>query len=254
MLLGGINRRLSPSTSVSGEFRGLQPESKPSFKQDLFMFTTLSPTARACAWSNILRSATAAALAAVCLVPLASQAQDAEIKMFAPVNGQRVGVGGFGWFVDLAIDFDVPLEQTGFTGFQLTGPGAHNNVPPMPGTFSPGRDDRMPGLIVLVSTATIGAQSCQNVANLFNLTGVTNREAAKSQLWDTWIVGAPNFGVNTQSTVYAAIAADKDRDGVFNDAPNVVPDADGNGICDEKDLKAFGLASNVRQASFFINP
>ena len=133
MLLGGINRRLSPSTSVSGEFRGLQPESKPSFKQDLFMFTTLSPTARACAWSNILRSATAAALAAVCLVPLASQAQDAEIKMFAPVNGQRVGVGGFGWFVDLAIDFDVPLKQTGFTGVQLTGPGAHNSVRLMPG-------------------------------------------------------------------------------------------------------------------------
>lgn len=204
--------------------------------------------------SNTLRSATAAALAAVCLVPLASQAQDAEIKMFAPVNGQRVGIGGRGWLVDLSIDFDVPLARTGFTGFQLTGPGVHNNVPPMPGTFSPGRDDRMPGLIVLMSTTTIGAQSCQNVANLFNLTGVTHVEAAKSQLWDTWIVGGPNFGVNTESKIYVAIAADKDHDGVFNDAPDVVPDADGNGICDENDLKAFGLASNVRQASFFINP
>ena len=68
-----------------------------------------------------------------CLVPLASQAQDAEIEMFAPVNGQRVGVGGFSWFVDLAIDFDVPLKRTGFIGFQLTGPGAHNSVPPIPG-------------------------------------------------------------------------------------------------------------------------
>jgi hypothetical protein len=203
---------------------------------------------------NTLRSATAAAVAVVCLLPMASRADDAEIKMFAPVNGQRAGIGGFGWLVDLAIDFDVPLERTGFTGFQLTGPGAHNNVPPMPGTFSPGRDDRMPGLIVLVSSATVGARSCQNVANLFNLTAVTDRDTAKTQLWGTWIVGAPNFGVNTPSTVYAAIAADKDRDGVFNDAPSVVPDADGNGICDEKDLKAFGLASSVRQASFFINP
>jgi hypothetical protein len=199
---------------------------------------------------------TAVMIAAACIVPLASHAQErvAEIKMFAPEGGHRVGVGGFGWFVDLEIDFDVPLERTGFTGFQLTGPGAHNNVGPFPGTFSPGRDDRMPGLIVLVSTATIGAQSCQNVANLFNLTGVTNREATKTELWDTWIVGAPVFGVNTPSAVYAAIAADKDLDGVFNDAPNVVPDADGNGICDERDLKAFGVASNIRKASFFINP
>ena len=211
---------------------------------------TLLPTFRSST------AAIAAAIASACLLPLASHAEEraAEIKMFAPGNGQRVGIGGFGWFVDLAVEFDVPLAQTGFTGFQLTGPVAHNNVAPFPGTFSPGRDDRMPGLIVLVSTATIGAQSCQNVANLFNLTGVTNREAAKTELWDTWIVGAPVLGVNTPSTVYAAIASDKDRDGVFNDAPGVLPDADGNGICDDKDLKAFRLASNIRKASFFINP
>jgi len=198
----------------------------------------------------------AAALAAACLVPLVSRADDrsVEIKMFAPENGHKVGVGGFGWFVDLELEFDVPLERTGFTGFQLTGPGVHNNVPPMPGVFAPGKDDRLPGLIVLVSTATIGAQSCQNVANLFNLTGVTNREADKAELWDTWIVGAPLFGLGVHSTVYAAVAADKDHDGVFNDAPAVLPDADGNGVCDQKDLKAFGLASNIRKASFFINP
>lgn len=94
----------------------------------------------------------------------------------------------------------------------------------------------------------------QNVANLFNLTGVTNREATKTELWDTWIVGAPVFGVNTPSKVYAAIAADKNLDGVFNDAPSVVPDAEGNGICDERDLQALGVALNIRQTSFFINP
>ena len=129
---------------------------------------------------NMRRSAAAiAAAAAACLAPFASQAQErlAEIKMFAPANGDRVGIGGRGWFVDLAVDFDVPLERTGFSGFQLTGPGPHNNVVPMPGTFSAGADDRMPGLVVLVSTAIVGAQSCQNVANLFNLTGVTHREA-----------------------------------------------------------------------------
>ncbi len=205
---------------------------------------------------NILRITTAAAFATAFLIPVLAQAEErmAEVKMFAPENGHRVGVGGFGWIVDLAIEFDVPLERTGFTDFQLTGPGVHNNVPPMPGTFSPGRDDRFPGLIVLISTATIGAQSCQNVANLFNLTGVTHRKAERADIWNTWIIGAPLFGVNTRSTIYAAIAADKNFDRVFNDAPDVIPDADSNGICDKKDLKAFGVASNIRKASFFINP
>ena len=86
------------------------------------------------------RCTAAIALAAACLVPAASHADDrlAEVKMFAPTNGQRAGVGGFGWFVDLAVEFDTPLERTGFTGLQLTGPGVHNNALPMPGTFSPG--------------------------------------------------------------------------------------------------------------------
>jgi hypothetical protein len=33
-----------------------------------------------------------------------------------------------------------------------------------------------------------------------------------------------------------------------------VPDANGDGVCDRKDLKKFGLASNVAKAEFFINP
>jgi hypothetical protein len=200
--------------------------------------------------------ALSAALAAAASLPLAARAQErvAEIKMLAPENGQRAGVGGFGWFIDLKFEFDLPLERTGFNGFQLTGPGAHNDVPPMPGTFSLGRDERMPGLVVLVSTTTVGAKSCQNIANLFNLTGVTHSEGHRTELWDTWIVGAPNFGVNTESTVHAAIVDDKDLDGIYNDAPNVVPDADANGVCDDRDLKAFGVASNVRKTTFFINP
>lgn len=176
------------------------------------------------------------------------------IKMFAPERGHNVGIGGRGWFVDLELEFDAPLARTGFSDFQLTGPGVHNNVPPMPGTFSPGADDRLPGLIVLLSTTTIGAGSCQNLANLFNMTGVTDLMPNSTELWSTWIVGAPNFGVNVPSIVYVAVAADKNGDGVFDDAPGAVPDADGNGVCDEQDLKAFGLASNIETARFFINP
>lgn len=180
--------------------------------------------------------------------------KDVVIEMFAPAPGDQVGVGGRGWFVDLALDFATTLDRTGFSGFQLTGPGAHTNVTPMPGTFSLGADDRLPGLIVLVSTTTVGAASCQNIANLFNLTGITNVDDGETELWDTWIVGAPNFGVNTDSTIYVAVASDQNGDGIFNDAPNTVPDANGDGRCNKKDLKAFGIASNIAQAKFFINP
>lgn len=177
-----------------------------------------------------------------------------DIKMFAPKNGDRVGIGGRGWFVDLAIAYEHPLAATGFNGFQLTGPAVHNNVAPFPGTFSLGIDDRLPGLIVLLDTTAGGAKSCQNIANLFNLTGVTDLKENSTELWDTWLVGAPNFGVNTESNILVAVAADLNQDGIFNDATAVVPDANGDGICDKSDLKAYGLASNIQKAKFLINP
>jgi hypothetical protein len=176
------------------------------------------------------------------------------VEMFAPAKGDHVGIGGRGWFIDLALQYSTSLANTGFSAFQLTGPAGHNNVAPFPGTFSAGADDRLPGLIVLVSTTTVGAMSCQNIANLFNLTGVTNVTADEVELWDTWLVGAPNFGVNTESKVYVAVASDLNGDGIYNDAPNAVPDANGDGMCNAKDLKAFGVASNIAKAKFFINP
>jgi len=175
------------------------------------------------------------------------------LEVFAPAAGDHAGIGGFGWFVDLAISYDTPIANTGFSGFQLTGPAAHNNIAPMPGTFSAGVDDRLPGLVVLVNTAIVGAKSCQNVANLFNMTGVTNTSSVSTELWDTWIVGAPNFGVNTASTLYVAVVDDLNADGIYNDAPSVVPDSNGDGICDKKDLTALGLASNLKKVDFFIN-
>lgn len=194
-----------------------------------------------------------------------------KVEMFAPENDHRVGIGGRGWFVDLEIEYDVPLEQSGFTmnadgkpGFQLTGPnapastnfgaGTHNNVNPFPGTFSLGADERLPGLIVLLSTTKVGVGSCHNIANLFNLTGVTDLTATSVELWDTWLVGAPNFGVDTESQIFVAVANDSNGDGVYNDAPNVVPDANGDGKCDARDLRAYGVASNIATAKFYINP
>lgn len=176
------------------------------------------------------------------------------IEMFAPAKGDHVGIGGRGWFVDLAIQFETPVANTGFTGFQLTGPAGHNNIAPFPGTFSAGADDKLPGLIVLLSTTTVGAGSCQNIANLFNLTGVTDADMNNTEIWDTWLIGAPNFGVNTNSVIYVAMADDINHDGIYNDAPNVIIDNNGDGKCDSQDLRATGLASNIVKTRFFINP
>src|SRR5262245_54120321 len=109
------------------------------------------------------------------------RAKPVRIEVFAPERGANAGANGFGWFVDMEIDFlGKNLHQAGFSGLQLTGPGAHNNVAPFPGAFSTGQDDRLPGLVVLTSTTnnTLPGFSGPgtNLANLFNLTGITNRD------------------------------------------------------------------------------
>src|SRR5262249_51038071 len=109
------------------------------------------------------------------------RAKPVRIEVFAPERGANAGASGFGWFGDMEVDFlGKTLQQAGFSGLQLTGPAAHNNVPPFPGAFSTGQDDRLPGLVVLTSTTnnTVPGFSGPgtNLANLFNLTGITNRD------------------------------------------------------------------------------
>jgi len=205
---------------------------------------------------SLLASGMLVALSGLSALAVAAEDQAKKpvmVEIFAPANGDHAGVGGRGWFVDLAVEFPGQLANSGFSDFQLTGPGAHNNIAPFAGTFSPGADDRLPGLIVLLSGTTIGAQSCQNVANLFNITGVTNVRENSVELWDSWIVGAPLFGTASESTLYVAVAADANGDNVYNDAPGVVPDSNGDGVCDKEDLEALGLASKVAKVEFYIN-
>jgi hypothetical protein len=184
---------------------------------------------------------------------LRAEASPIEIEVFAPEEGHLAGVNGVGWFVDLAIEFEGDLVSSGFTGNQLTGPGVHDNTAPFPGVFAPGKDDRFGGLISLITTTTLGAGACQNLANLFNLTGPTNVQQDETEIWDTWIITTAAFGTHTRSTMYTAIAADHNHDGIFNDAPDVVPDVNNDGVCNEFDIKAFGSASKVAETHFAIN-
>jgi len=179
--------------------------------------------------------------------------EPAEIEVFAPESGDRVGTEGLGWFVDIAVEFEGNLKSTGFKGNQLTGAGVHNNAPPFPGHFGVGADDKFPGLVVLISTTSpaIGG-ACQNLADAFNLTGVTNRVEGETEIWDTWIIGAALFGRHTPSTLYVAEVADLNKNGIHDDAPAVVPDVNHDGHCNETDLEALGLDSDVEVENFFI--
>lgn len=58
-------------------------------------------------------------------------------------------------------------------------------------------------------------------------------------------------GVDTVLTV--AVVEDLDHDFVYNDAPDVVNDANGDGRVDRRDLQALGVASNIVRAPFHIS-
>jgi hypothetical protein len=49
-----------------------------------------------------------------------------------------------------------------------------------------------------------------------------------------------------------AVAADRNKDGVYNDAPAVVPDSNGDGRINAADLEAYGVASNIVAVPFEI--
>ncbi len=180
-----------------------------------------------------------------------------KVEVLSPSSGDNAGVAGAGWFVDLSVRYRGGLSAAGFTALQLTGPAAHANAAPFPGTFSTGPDDRLPGLVVLTSTTNAERPGFSgpgtNLANLFNLSGVTDRSAKGAEIWDTWIVGAPIAGVGVDTVLTVAVVADLNHDGVYNDAPAVVPDANGDGMVDARDLKTLGVASNIESVRFHLN-
>ncbi len=193
-------------------------------------------------------AATAAAAASRQKSVSKKAASPVQVEVFAPRTGDVAGRQSKGFFVDLALRY--PSLAASGADFQLTGPTAHQNQAPFPGGFSPGVDEKVPGLIVLLSTTTVGAKNAQNLANLFNLTGFTNQTT--NEIWDTWIVGAPSFGKNVHSVLRVAVAADKNKDGIYNDAPAVVPDANHDGRINAVDLEAYGVASNIAVVPFDI--
>jgi hypothetical protein len=212
----------------------------------------MSPTRKLLlAFSFVALAAAAAADATAANGKRASAKADPpiQVQVFAPRASDIVGKASKGFFVDLAIRY--PSLASSGADYQLTGPTTHQNQAPFPGASAASVDEKLPGLIVLLSTTTVGAKNAQNLANLFNLTGFTNQRT--NEIWDTWIVGAPNFGKNVRSVLRVAVAADKNKDGIYNDAPATVPDANRDGRINAIDLKAYGVASDIVAVPFRIS-
>src|SRR5947209_1567000 len=92
------------------------------------------------------------------------------VRILTPMPRSNAGSAGKGWMIDLLAVYP-SLKKSGFTGPQLTGPGVHANAAPLPGSFSPGADDHLPGLVVLGSKFSSPGT---NLANLFNLTALVD--------------------------------------------------------------------------------
>ncbi len=180
-----------------------------------------------------------------------AEEKSAKLSIFAPEAGYIAGVSSRGFLVDLAVRFEGNLASTG-ASTELTGPGVFQNAGPFPGTFSLGANkDHFPGLVVLLSSTTVGAGAGHNVSNLFNIIAVTDRTPTSTEIWGTWIVGAKNaFGIEGQMTpsrLFVTVV-----DGV---APDVVLDMDADGKFDANDLKLMGykVISKSHFVDFIVN-
>jgi hypothetical protein len=175
------------------------------------------------------------------------------IELFAPENGDNAGIAGVGWLVDMELTFaGKSLHQTGFTSFQLSGPGAHQNIAPFPKPAVLGQDESNPGLVVFCTTSTNGPGA--NLAGLFNITGVTNQTSSETELWATWIVAAPACGTSGTTRLWVAVVDDLNHNGIYDDAPNAVADLNGDGKINGKDLQLLGVASNIVTTEFNLHP
>ena len=219
--------------------------------------TRMTSTTRAAAAAIAARHRRAAGCSSPRRAPTPKEAGNgdeagATSQVCRPEQGSNAGIAGTGWFIDLEVDFDDRgLAATGFNGLQLTGPAGHNNIPPAPGLFGTGHDDKMPGLVVL-TVHDLGplpgfSGPGTNLAGLFNLTGVTDRDADETRSCGTPGWSAPRSPAAASTPVLTvAVVDDLNHDGVYNDAPNVVTDANGDGRVDRRDLQALGVASQHR--------
>jgi len=94
-------------------------------------------------------------------------------------------------------------------------------------TDHPGASPAFPGLVVLLSTTpTVNGTLLQgpstNLAGVFQINTVALTNNGTKQLWSTWQIGAPTFGINRQANLTVFVVNGTAPTSVTLPAQNVI--------------------------------
>lgn len=201
-----------------------------------------------------------------------------KLKVAIPADGDIAGYDARAYIVAASVQFPGDLSTTGLgqgtnpasgnptTVAELTGPGAHQQLPPFPGNFTAtANSDHFPGFVIWQDTFRGNARvatptpdvykdpllDVKNVAGLFEITTVINQTTKGTKVWTDWIQGGSgNFGRIDEVTETNMVVTM-----VEGQAPNAIVDANSDGVFDENDLTAMGynVISNTVKVKFFVN-
>jgi hypothetical protein len=197
------------------------------------------------------------------------------VQFYSPLPRSVVGVGGRFYIVainiitsdprlvaypEISINPVVRINATHAVAFTANytarGPVDGISIGAGPPVFGVGKNEALPGLVVIFNnTPTALGGPGRNLANLFQFTGFQDKLDLGGRtiyrfIQTIWIVGAPTWCGWTKAI--AAIISDRDGNGSLDDAPDTVPDVNGDGVIDERDLAALGVASNIASVIFYV--
>jgi hypothetical protein len=197
------------------------------------------------------------------------------VQFYSPLPRSVVGVGGRFYIVainiitsdprlvaypEISINPVVRINATHAVAFTANytarGPVDGISIGAGPPVFGVGKNEALPGLVVIFNnTPTALGGPGRNLANLFQFTGFQDKLDIGGRtiyrfIQTIWIVGAPTWCGWTKAI--AAIISDRDGNGLLDDAPDTVPDVNGDGVIDERDLAALGVASNIASVIFYV--
>lgn len=125
-----------------------------------------------------------------------------EVTILAPSNGDRAGVNGSGWLVDLVI------EDVGLSGALNSYRSAYQDATTNP-SFGPGVNPAAPGLVVTCSTTqnTTGTPYHGPTTNLAALFQIVTKSLVngKISIAAVWQLGKPVCGMGINSTITAYV-------------------------------------------------
>lgn len=190
------------------------------------------------------------------------------VMFYSPLPGSSVGVGGRFYLVvinvittdpritvypEISINPSIRINATTLvtftTNYTAIGPVDGVSIGAGAPVFGLGKNEAFPGLVVIFNNTPAGLGGPgRNLANLFQFTGFQDRldiggRTLYRSIQTVWMVGAPLWCGWTKAL--AAVVSN-------NSAPDIVPDSNGDGVIDEKDLEALGLASNIASVVFYV--